>query len=159
MLCLMGHIHRAAGDSTRAMESYVEALKLNPYLWEAFDGLVELGASLKVENCFKASSTMRALRDSTHATNIDSSSTQSRASGFSFSLVNIPEGSGSTPGAFQPVFNWTKSSAFSSNNQPVTPGYPEPLYPRVNLIELRQCMVQSRALMRTISSFLLHWSM
>src|SRR5271155_4512218 len=121
----MGHIHRVSGDSTRAMESYVEALKVNPYLWEAFDGLVELGVSLKVENCFKASSTMRALRESTHATNIDASSTQPQGAGFNFSLGDIPEGSGTTPGAFQPIFNWAKSqqSAFSSSNQPVTPGY------------------------------------
>jgi hypothetical protein len=25
------------------MDTYVEALKVNPYLWEAFDGLIELG--------------------------------------------------------------------------------------------------------------------
>jgi len=124
VLCLMGHVQRASGDSTRAMEAYVEALKVNPYLWEAFDGLVELGVSLKVENCFKASSTMRALRESTHATNIDASSTQPQGAGFNFSLGDIPEGSSSTPGAFQPIFNWAKSgqSAFLSSNQPVTPG-------------------------------------
>lgn len=43
VLCLMGHLQRASGDSKRAMDSYIEALKGNPYLWEAFDGLIELG--------------------------------------------------------------------------------------------------------------------
>lgn len=32
-----------SGDAKRAMDTYIEALKVNPYLWEAFDGLVELG--------------------------------------------------------------------------------------------------------------------
>src|SRR5947207_1233186 len=43
VLCLMGHMQRASGDSKRAMDTYIEALKANPYLWEAFDGLIELG--------------------------------------------------------------------------------------------------------------------
>jgi anaphase-promoting complex subunit 3 len=43
VLCLMGHMHRSSGDSRRAMDTYIEALKVNPYLWEAFDGLIELG--------------------------------------------------------------------------------------------------------------------
>jgi hypothetical protein len=43
VLCLMGHMQRSSGDSKRAMDTYVEALKVNPYLWEAFDGLIELG--------------------------------------------------------------------------------------------------------------------
>lgn len=28
------------------MDTYIEALKVNPYLWEAFDGLIELGMNL-----------------------------------------------------------------------------------------------------------------
>lgn len=46
VLCLMGHMQRASGDSKRAMDTYIEALKANPYLWEAFDGLIELGMTL-----------------------------------------------------------------------------------------------------------------
>jgi anaphase-promoting complex subunit 3 len=46
VLCLMGHMQRASGDSKRAMDTYIEALKVNPYLWEAFDGLIELGLYL-----------------------------------------------------------------------------------------------------------------
>jgi len=29
------------------MDTYVEALKVNPYLWEAFDGLIELGTDVR----------------------------------------------------------------------------------------------------------------
>jgi hypothetical protein len=48
LLCLMGHLHRSSGDSKRAVDTYIEALKVNPYLWEAFDGLIELGMSLNL---------------------------------------------------------------------------------------------------------------
>jgi len=48
LLCLMGHLHRSSGDSKRAVDTYIEALKVNPYLWEAFDGLIELGMSLSL---------------------------------------------------------------------------------------------------------------
>ena len=40
---MLGHMQRASGDSRRAIDTYVEALNLNPYMWEAFDGLIELG--------------------------------------------------------------------------------------------------------------------
>jgi anaphase-promoting complex subunit 3 len=39
----MGHMQLGSGDSKRAMDTYIEALKANPYLWEAFDGLTGLG--------------------------------------------------------------------------------------------------------------------
>ena len=46
VLCLMGHMQRGSGDSKRAMDTYIEALRANPYLWEAFDGLIELGITV-----------------------------------------------------------------------------------------------------------------
>lgn len=137
VLCLMGHMQRASGDSKRAMDTYVEALRVNPYLWEAFDGLIELGrfpfssdlltcigVSLRVENCFKASSTMRALREATHTTNIDTPAASTNA--FDFPLADIPETSRpASSSSFQPIFNWSKSQPpFSGRfNQPITPGF------------------------------------
>jgi len=137
VLCLMGHLQKASGDSKRAVDAYIEALRVNPYLWEAFDGLIELGiplprvsslliaagVSLRVENCFKATSTMRALRESTHTTNIDAHS--SIVGGSTFSLAEIPDPRSTSTTAFQPIFNWDKSQpTFSSRfNQPLTPAY------------------------------------
>jgi anaphase-promoting complex subunit 3 len=136
LLCLMGHLYRSSGDSKRAMDTYIEALKVNPYLWEAFDGLIELGThaptlpklmwlgvSLRMENCFKANSTMRALREATHTTNIDVPLFQPGT--FGSSLGDIPESSGSNATtAFQPIFNWGKAQPtfLSRFNQPATPG-------------------------------------
>jgi anaphase-promoting complex subunit 3 len=54
LLCLMGHLYRGSGDSKRAMDTYIEALKVNPYLWEAFDGLIELGIFVPVSKAHEA---------------------------------------------------------------------------------------------------------
>jgi hypothetical protein len=77
-----------------------------------------------MENCFKANSTMRALREATHTTNIGVPPSQSGP--FASSLGDIPESSGSNAtSAFQPIFNWGKSQPtfLSRFNQPTTPGY------------------------------------
>ena len=82
-----------------------------------------LGVSLRVENCFKASSTMRALREATHTTNIDTPALSTNA--FDFALADIPETSRlASSSSFQPIFNLAKSQQpFSGRfNQPITPG-------------------------------------
>jgi hypothetical protein len=118
------------------MDTYTEALKVNPYLWEAFDGLLELGmivnminliflgVSLRVENCFKATSPMRALREATHTTNIDATSLQTN--NLNFTMVDAPETAKSgSDSAFQPIFNWgkTQQTFASRSNQPISPAY------------------------------------
>lgn len=67
---------------------------------------------------------MRALRESTHTTNIESSSQP--PNGFNFSSLDAPETSKTTSNsAFQPIFNWGKSQpTFAARfNHPITPGY------------------------------------
>jgi anaphase-promoting complex subunit 3 len=135
VLCLLGHLHKGTGDNKRAMDAYIEALRINPYLWEAFDGLIELGTlhfsllsnlagvSLRVENCFRANSGMRALRESTQTTNINGpfkpvseKSYQNELSELSGTMSN---------GSFQPIFNWGNSQSTFLNrfHPPDTPGY------------------------------------
>lgn len=43
MLCLQGKLWQAHKDLNKAVECYVEALKLNPFMWDAFLGLCETG--------------------------------------------------------------------------------------------------------------------
>ena len=50
----LGRLWQAHGDSKKAGEYFVEAHKGNPFAWEAFEGLCKVGADLKVENMFKA---------------------------------------------------------------------------------------------------------
>jgi anaphase-promoting complex subunit 3 len=44
--CLQGKLWRAYHDTNRAIECYAEALKLNPFMWDAFLDLCDLGVSL-----------------------------------------------------------------------------------------------------------------
>lgn len=41
--CLQGKLWHAHKDLTKAVDCYVEALKLNPFMWDAFLGLCETG--------------------------------------------------------------------------------------------------------------------
>jgi anaphase-promoting complex subunit 3 len=41
--CLMAKLWHAHGDTKKAVECYVEALKLNPFMWDAFLGLCDTG--------------------------------------------------------------------------------------------------------------------
>lgn len=54
VLTLLAKLWRAHGDLNKAGDCYIEAHKLNPFVWDAFEGLCRIGADLKVENMFKA---------------------------------------------------------------------------------------------------------
>lgn len=53
VLTLLAKLWRAYGDLQKAGDCYIEAHKLNPFVWDAFEGLCRIGADLKVENMFK----------------------------------------------------------------------------------------------------------
>ncbi|KAL9599273.1 MAG: hypothetical protein Q9219_003975 [cf. Caloplaca sp. 3 TL-2023] len=59
MHCLQGKIWQAHRDSTKAIESYAEALKLNPFMWDAFLGLCDLGVNVRIPNIFQMTPEMR----------------------------------------------------------------------------------------------------
>jgi anaphase-promoting complex subunit 3 len=41
--CLLGKLWHAYDDIKKAVDCYVEALKLNPFMWDAFLGLCNTG--------------------------------------------------------------------------------------------------------------------
>jgi hypothetical protein len=47
---LLGKLWRGHGDARRAGDYYVEAHKANPFIWEAFQGLCDLGAWQAIGN-------------------------------------------------------------------------------------------------------------
>ncbi|CAK4031045.1 related to 20S cyclosome subunit (Nuc2 Cdc27) [Lecanosticta acicola] len=57
-LTLLAKLYRAHGDMQKAGDSYIEAHKQNPFVWDAFEGLCKIGVDLKVENMFKPSEEM-----------------------------------------------------------------------------------------------------
>ncbi|KAI4132782.1 MAG: hypothetical protein LQ338_000486 [Usnochroma carphineum] len=57
--CLQGKLWQAHRDSTKAIESYAEALKLNPFMWDAFTGLCDLGVNVRIPNIFQVTPEMK----------------------------------------------------------------------------------------------------
>ncbi|KAK7614238.1 hypothetical protein JOL62DRAFT_564489 [Phyllosticta paracitricarpa] len=58
--CLLGKLWRAHGDVSKAIASYTEALKLNPFMWDAFIDLCDTGAVIRTSNIFKMTPEMSA---------------------------------------------------------------------------------------------------
>ncbi|EEH37530.2 20S cyclosome subunit (BimA/Nuc2/Cdc27) [Paracoccidioides lutzii Pb01] len=67
-LCLQGKLWHAHQDLHKAVDCYVEALKLNPFLWDAFLGLCQTGANIRVPNIYKMSPDMLAMLPSSPTT-------------------------------------------------------------------------------------------
>lgn len=58
--CLLGKLYAAWGDTKKAIDYYVEALKINPFMWDAFTGLCDMGAVVRPQNIFKITPEMLA---------------------------------------------------------------------------------------------------
>jgi len=56
--CLLGKLYRAYDDKKKAISSFEEALKLNPFMWDAFTALCDMGVSVRIPNIFKANDTL-----------------------------------------------------------------------------------------------------
>ncbi|KAB8527774.1 hypothetical protein FH972_025427 [Carpinus fangiana] len=53
VFCLLGKLLWANNDPKRAVECYVEALKLNPFMWDAFERLCETNTPIRASAIFK----------------------------------------------------------------------------------------------------------
>ena len=49
--CLLGKIWQAHSEHQKSIESYAEALKINPYMWDAFTSLCDLGM-VRIDHTF-----------------------------------------------------------------------------------------------------------
>ncbi|KAH9880991.1 hypothetical protein J1614_001484 [Plenodomus biglobosus] len=58
--CMLGKLSAAHGDSKAAIEYFVEALKINPFMWDAFTGLCDTGAVVRPQNIFQITPDMLA---------------------------------------------------------------------------------------------------
>ncbi|KAK4948690.1 anaphase-promoting complex subunit cdc27 [Elasticomyces elasticus] len=58
VLCLRGKLWKAHKNVDQAVESWASALKLNPFMWDAFTGLCDAGAKVSVPNIYKMSPEM-----------------------------------------------------------------------------------------------------
>ena len=64
VLCLLGKLHQANRNQPEAHKCFAEALKLNPFMWDAFLELCDTGANINVPNIFKSSPELIALLSS-----------------------------------------------------------------------------------------------
>lgn len=58
ILCLQGKLLQAIEETNRAIECYADALKMNPFMWDAFVGLCDLGVNVRIPNIFKVTPDM-----------------------------------------------------------------------------------------------------
>lgn len=50
VLCLLGKLCRANGETKRAADYYAESLKLNPFMWDAFHDLCDSGMIIGLQH-------------------------------------------------------------------------------------------------------------
>lgn len=55
MLCLLARLYRGYEDKKKAISCFEEALKMNPFMWDAFTALCDMGVPVRVPNIFKCS--------------------------------------------------------------------------------------------------------
>ncbi|ETN39330.1 uncharacterized protein HMPREF1541_05553 [Cyphellophora europaea CBS 101466] len=67
VLCLKGKLWKAHKNLDQAVDSWAQSLRLNPFMWDAFDGLCEAGARVSLPNIYKLSPEMEAIAKQAHA--------------------------------------------------------------------------------------------
>ncbi|KAI1105931.1 putative 20S cyclosome subunit [Jackrogersella minutella] len=58
VFCLLGKLYRAYEDKKKATLNFEEALKMNPFMWDAFTALCDMGVSVRTANIFKPNDMM-----------------------------------------------------------------------------------------------------
>ncbi|OLN95639.1 Protein bimA [Colletotrichum chlorophyti] len=54
VLCLLGKLYRSYDDKRRAVECFEGALRVNPFMWDAFQALCDMGIKIIIPNIFQA---------------------------------------------------------------------------------------------------------
>ncbi|KAJ8129504.1 hypothetical protein O1611_g4128 [Lasiodiplodia mahajangana] len=53
VLCLLGKLYKAYDDKKKAIQHFEEAVKANPFMWDAFMALCDMGVNVRTQNIFK----------------------------------------------------------------------------------------------------------
>jgi anaphase-promoting complex subunit 3 len=97
---LQGKLFHAHKDLGKAVDCWVEALKLNPFMWDAFLGLCDTGASINIPNIYKMTPDMVAFMKAVHQGEKDL----------------VPQSSTNVPLQSQPTNNPVPADPFLSSN-------------------------------------------
>jgi anaphase-promoting complex subunit 3 len=101
---LQGKLFQSHKDMSKAVDCWVEALKINPFMWDAFLGLCESGANINIPNVYKMTPEMVAFMKSAHQSEKDSAADKTSTNG---------------PLQSQPTNNPVSSDPFLSSNTKV----------------------------------------
>ncbi|KAJ5677571.1 uncharacterized protein N7477_003204 [Penicillium maclennaniae] len=67
--CLLGKLWHTHKDLNKAVDCYVDSLKLNPFMWDAFLGLCATGVNIRVPNIYQLSPELLAIISSSSEEN------------------------------------------------------------------------------------------
>ncbi|MCJ1269389.1 anaphase-promoting complex subunit cdc27 [Lobaria immixta] len=101
--CLQGKLWHAHQDINKAIECYVEALEFNPFMWDAFLGLCDLGVKVRVPKIFKMTPAMKSA--------LSNPSTDDKT-------IEIPEEPQLSSGLSQAPTNSSNPNQLSHSNDP-----------------------------------------
>ena len=59
--CLLGKLYYGYDDKNKAVSNFEVALKLNPFMWDAFTSLCDMGTNMHVQNIFKMGPELEAI--------------------------------------------------------------------------------------------------
>jgi anaphase-promoting complex subunit 3 len=83
--CLEGKLFKAHKDMSKAVDCWEQALKLNPFMWDAFLGLCDAGAKMAVPNIYKMTPAMEEMLQTVQRSENASATSLDKAS-----MSNIP---------------------------------------------------------------------
>ena len=95
VFCLKGKLWQAYSEHNKAIECYAEALKINPFMWDAFTGLCDLGVHVRMPNIFKMTPDMMSSMSAQSQEepllgNVDDSSTSNTLSQSQYNINTVP---------------------------------------------------------------------
>ncbi|KHJ32446.1 putative 20s cyclosome subunit (nuc2 cdc27) protein [Erysiphe necator] len=59
--CLLGKLYSGWDNKSKAISYFEDALKLNPFIWDAFTSLCDMGVNIRVSNIFKMNPEIEAI--------------------------------------------------------------------------------------------------
>ncbi|KAJ1337676.1 anaphase-promoting complex subunit 3 [Microdochium nivale] len=58
VFCLLGKLYRGRDEKKKSIMNFEEALKANPFMWDAFTALCDMGVNVRTQNIFKANDSL-----------------------------------------------------------------------------------------------------
>lgn len=109
VLCLKGKLWKAHKNDDQAVDCWAAALRLNPFMWDAFEGLCDSGVKISIPNIYKLSPEMEAAAKQAQKAELLAQQPPDKASTTSLPLQNQPANH-----TADPFMSTTKTSGHGS---------------------------------------------